>query len=142
MAPVDAQELQMAVQGVLLWNARYGLGLWRTPVSVAGGGACWGALRPLASLISPAESVSLQLGLVVVGCGAAVGVCARLAAVAAAMRGLASPHLPQYATCGPGPLYLRMLAYELVLTAALATCRNFPVCHVVTTLAFGDAMAR
>lgn len=153
MAPVDAQELQMVVQGVLLWNARYGTELWRKTVNISLGGVN----ASIASLISTtttttstttaAESASsLPLGLIIVGCGAALGAASRAAAAAAAMRGPPSPHLPPRVSDGqtrsPGLLYLRMIGYELILTCCVATCRNFRVCHAVTTIAFGDAMVR
>ena len=144
----------MVVQGVLLWNAKHGSGMWRAPVSdfpFVGAAA-----SSIASFISAATGSgagagsgagssleSLSLGLAIVGCCAGFGAISRAAAAAAAMRGAASPHLPRTGrTHGPVPLYLRLMGYELILTCCVATCRNFRVCHAVTTIAFGDAMVR
>ena len=134
VAPVDAQELQMAVQGALLWNATFGPGLWRGLVDVAPLTRAFG--------LGGSDRWLIPVGVLVVGWGSVVGLCARVATVAAALRGPPSPHLPEYASTGPAPLYLRMVAYEAVLTCCVAACHNLPVCHAVTTIAFGDAMVR
>ena len=132
------------VQGVLLWNAKCGSGMWRVPVSDFFGGFIVGGFTP----VSPPPSIStfiasLPLGLAIVACGAVSGAMLRAASAVGAMRGAPSPHLPRTGrTRGPGPLYLRAMGFELILTCCVATCRNFRVCHAVTTVAFGDAMVR
>ena len=140
----------MVVQGVLLWNAKHGSGMWRAPVSdFPFVGAAASSVASFISVATGSGSAagssldSLPLGLAIVGCCAGFGATSRAAAAVAAMRGAASPHLPRTGrTRGPGPLYLRLMGYELILTCCVATCRNFRVCHAVTTIAFGDAMVR
>lgn len=134
---LDAQELQIVTQLVLLWNASGGAAVWRYPLDLSavlfsgdGGGG------------SGASSGGVSLGLALVGFCAGGGAFARFKSTSDALRGPPSPHLPAYAERGPAIIYLRVLSFELVLTAAVACCGNFPLCHAVTTVAFGETMVR
>lgn len=121
VARLDAQELQIIVQLALLRNAAYGVELWKLPVRLI--------------------ERTVPLGLVVVLLGAAGGAWSRANSAAEAIRGPPSPHLPKYEG-GPLALYVRVLFFEIVLTAATAHCAHFPLCHAVTTVAFGETMIR
>ena len=125
VARLDAQELQAVIQLTCLWNAAHGVGFWHRLVAV-------GALG---------VNDPVPLGAMVVLLGAGAGVYARVKSAAATLRFRKSPHLPAYAR-GPALIYARVLSFELVLTAAIAHCAHFPLCHVVTTVAFGDCMVR
>ena len=125
VARLDAQELQAVIQLTCLWNAAHGVGFWHRLVA-------FGALD---------VNDPMPLGVMVVLLGAGAGVYARVKSAAATLRFRKSPHLPAYAR-GPALIYARVLSFELVLTAAIAHCAHFPLCHVVTTVAFGDCMVR
>ena len=125
VARLDAQELQAVIQLTCLWNAAHGVGFWHRLVA-------FGALG---------VNDPVPLGAMVVLLGAGAGVYARVKSAAATLRFRKSPHLPAYAR-GPALIYARVLSFELVLTAAIAHCAHFPLCHVVTTVAFGDCMVR
>jgi ethanolaminephosphotransferase len=125
VARLDAQELQVVIQLTCLWNAAHGVGFWHRLVA-------FGALG---------VNDPVPLGAMVVLLGAGAGVYARVKSAAATLRFRKSPHLPAYAR-GPALIYARVLSFELVLTAAIAHCAHFPLCHVVTTVAFGDCMVR
>lgn len=125
VARLDAQELQVVIQLTCLWNAAHGVGYWHRLVK-------FGAL----GLDDP-----MPLGVMVVLLGAGAGVYARLKSAGATLSQKTSPHLPAYKR-GPAIIYARVLSFELVLTAAIAHCANFPLCHVVTTVAFGECMVR
>ena len=125
VARLDAQELQAVIQLTCLWNAAHGVGFWHRLVA-------FGALG---------VNDPMPLGVMVVLLGAGAGVYARVKSAAATLRFRKSPHLPAYAR-GPALIYARVLSFELVLTAAIAHCAHFPLCHVVTTVAFGDCMVR
>ena len=125
VARLDAQELQAVIQLTCLWNAAHGVGFWHRLVA-------FGALG---------VNDPIPLGVMVVLLGAGAGVYARVKSAAATLRFRKSPHLPAYAR-GPALIYARVLSFELVLTAAIAHCAHFPLCHVVTTVAFGDCMVR
>ena len=125
VARLDAQELQAVIQLTCLWNAAHGVGFWHRLVA-------FGALG---------VNDPMPLGVMVVLLGAGAGAYARLKSTAATLAAKTSPHLPAYSR-GPALIYARVLSFELVLTAATAHCANFPLTHVVTTVAFGECMVR
>ena len=129
---LDAQELQIVTQLVLLWNASGGAAVWRYPLDLSavlfsgdGGGG------------SGASSGGVPLGLALVGFCAGGGAFARFKSTSDALRGPPSPHLPAYAERGPAIIYLRVLSFELVLTAA--DHRIEPAVEMLLDLARSDA---
>ena len=129
VARLDAQELQIVIQLVCLWNAFNGLGA-----------NYWRQLYSLQALVP--NSNPMPLGAVMLTFGAGAGMYSRLKSTKAVLfSDVKSPHLPNYAK-GPTIIYLKVLSFECVLTAALSYCANFPLCHVITTIAFGECMVR
>ena len=125
VARLDAQELQAVIQLTCLWNAVHGVECWHRLVAFG----AFGLDEPM------------PLGVMVVLLGAGAGAYARLKSTGATLAVKMSPHLPAYSR-GPALIYARVLSFELVLTAAIAHCSNFPLTHVVTTVAFGECMVR
>ena len=125
VARLDAQELQAVIQLTCLWNAAHGVECWHRLVAFG----AFGLDEPM------------PLGVMVVLLGAGAGAYARLKSTGATLAVKMSPHLPGYSR-GPALIYARVLSFELVLTAAIAHCSNFPLTHVVTTVAFGECMVR
>ena len=125
VARLDAQELQAVIQLTCLWNAAHGVECWHRLVAFG----AFGLDEPM------------PLGVMVVLLGAGAGAYARLKSTGATLAVKMSPHLPAYSR-GPALIYARVLSFELVLTAAIAHCSNFPLTHVVTTVAFGECMVR
>ena len=130
VARLDAQELQVVIQLVLLWNAfnTEGVSYWKQMVSLK----VFGVENPM------------PLGAVIVTFGAGAGLFSRLKSTRATLLSSAppSPHLgPAYAK-GPLMIYAKVLSFECVLTASLAYAKQFPLVSLITTVAFGECMIR
>ena len=105
VARLDAQELQIIVQLALIRNAAYGVEVWKLPVRLME--------RTVPSASSSCSSERR----------AARG--AEPTRRRPRFRGPPSPHLPKHEG-GPLALYVRVLIFESVLTAATAHCAHFP----------------